>query len=110
MRIYGICHGPSGTSYTQCIAPGQALCQICPDEASLSVDDGGLGVQCDGQQYDGSFWSDAPNDIAGCCAAILDQRDEFVPIDGAPFAQSRNAWLYDNFITCTGIRTVDPVP
>jgi hypothetical protein len=39
--------------------------------------------------------------------------DSFEPADGlddAELFQSRNAWLYDNLLTCTGIRTVYPVP
>jgi len=111
MRIYGICGGPSGTSATQCMVPGGALCEVCPDQASLAEEDGGLGVQCSAPQYDGSFWVNAPNNVQNCCAALLTQRDSFVPVDGEPnFYAARNAWLYDNFITCTGIRTIYPVP
>jgi len=94
--------------------PGQALCQVCPDQASLSEDQGGLGVQCDGQQLDGSFWTGATGSVADCCAALVPSLEFFVPADdatdGPAFFQSRNAWLYDNLLTCTGIRTVYPVP
>lgn len=113
-RLYGICGGPSGTSTTTCMPPGQALCQVCPNEASLSADQGGLAIQCDGQQLDGSFWTASPGNVADCCAALLSSRDQFVPADGvtddATIFTSRNAWLYDNLLTCTGIRTVYPLP
>jgi len=89
---------------------GQAICQVCPDQANLLEEDGGLGVECNNQPLDGTFWSDATGDVAECCAAILAQRDEF-DMTGLPFPkQARNAWLYDNFLTCTGIRIVYPVP
>jgi len=109
-RIYGICSGPSGLSKTTCMQAGQALCQVCPDQAGLPEDDGGLEVGCNNQPLDGTFWSDATGDVAECCAAILTQRDEFDMTGLTSPRQARNAWLYDNFLTCTGIRTVYPVP
>jgi len=96
------------------MAPGQALCQVCPSQASLSEGEGGLGIQCDGAQLDGTFWAGATSNVTNCCAALVPSLEFFEqPADAADDAaifQSRNAWLYDNLLTCTGIRTVYPVP
>jgi len=109
-RIYGICggpiDGPIGTSTTSCMPPGQALCQVCPAQAS-----GDLEIQCNGQQIDGGFWSTFP--VEDCCAALVPSLEFFEPAEGLSDMeafQSRNAWLYDNLLTCTGLRTVYPVP
>jgi len=88
---------------------GQALCQVCPD-VDLPEEDGGLAVGCNNEVLDGTFWADATGDIASCCEAVLEQRDVFDTTGLANPKQARNAWLYDNFLTCTGIRTVYPVP
>jgi len=105
-RIYGICGGPSGLSQTTCMQAGQALCQVCPYEADLPDGDGGLEVGCNGESLDTTFWGD----VTSCCEAVLAQRDNFNMAGLDNPKQARNAWLYDNFLTCTGIRTVYPVP
>jgi len=91
---------------------GQALCQVCPD-VDMTEEDGGLEVGCNNQVLDGTFWAAATGGVAGvtsCCEAVLEQRDVFDMTGLANPKQARNAWLYDNFLTCTGIRTVYPVP
>jgi len=109
-RIYGICGGPSAVAVTTCMPAGQALCQICPDVAGAALEDGGLGVECHDQGIDAAFWNDATGDVGACCEAIATQRDAFNMTGLTNGGQARNAWLYDNFLTCTGIRTVYPVP
>jgi len=95
---------------TTCMQAGQAICQVCPDQANLAEEDGGLEVGCNNQPLDGTFWADATGDVTSCCEAILDQRDSFDMTGLSNPKQARNAFLYDNFLTCTGIRTVYPVP
>jgi hypothetical protein len=109
-RIYGICGGPTGDQKTYCLNPGKVLCEACPDDASMPTEYGGLGITCSAVEYDDSFWADAPNDKTTCCDELLTTVQFFEPTPGQPLQASRNAWLYDSFVSCTDIRSVYPVP
>jgi len=102
------------------MAPGLVICQICHDDAETQLL---CPIDCEHPSapppQDISFW---PNNVEDCCSNLATYESDFL----SPYISSSSsvdvcdgdfvpqmalrAYMWDQFLTCTDIESVYPMP